>query len=249
MGQKINCDIIRDLLPTYIEKMNSESSNKLIEEHLKECSECREIYEEMKKDIHIDTVPEVKKLKSFLNKTKLAYAMIILGILSAVGIATCLIVNLAVDKKLSWSLIVTGAVLYGYSIFYTVVKSSEDRIRNTLVVVTLGVIPFLAIIQYVSYYFIGNEKLWLIPSGVEIALVWIVIAWISFIIYRKTKLNLFSLAAVVVFISIFGSILTLFIAGTNDLQQCIINGAINFMAALLLAIVGYVYDRRKKKKI
>ncbi len=44
---KLDCDVIRDLLPLYAEDMVSESSRKLIGAHFEACSECRTIYEEM----------------------------------------------------------------------------------------------------------------------------------------------------------------------------------------------------------
>lgn len=44
---KLECDVIRDLLPLYAEDMVSESSRKLISAHISECSECRAMYDEM----------------------------------------------------------------------------------------------------------------------------------------------------------------------------------------------------------
>lgn len=37
----MNCDVIRDLLPLYVDGLTSETSNKLIEEHLETCDGCR----------------------------------------------------------------------------------------------------------------------------------------------------------------------------------------------------------------
>lgn len=39
---KLNCEIIRDLLPLYSDKVCSEESKTAVEEHLKECEPCRE---------------------------------------------------------------------------------------------------------------------------------------------------------------------------------------------------------------
>ena len=50
MNEK-ECKLVQDLLPNYIEKLTSEESNKIIEEHLKECPECRKILENMQNDI------------------------------------------------------------------------------------------------------------------------------------------------------------------------------------------------------
>ena len=42
----MKCEIIRDLIPLYLDKVCSEDSRKLVEEHLAECSEC--IYERIR---------------------------------------------------------------------------------------------------------------------------------------------------------------------------------------------------------
>ena len=45
-----NCDIIRDLLPGYLEHLLSKASNTAVEEHLFCCEECRQVHDEMKKE-------------------------------------------------------------------------------------------------------------------------------------------------------------------------------------------------------
>lgn len=44
---KRECSLIRDLLPLYVERMVSEESKKIIEEHLAQCPSCKKVYEEM----------------------------------------------------------------------------------------------------------------------------------------------------------------------------------------------------------
>lgn len=41
--EKMNCDIIRDLIPSYVDDICSEATKKCVETHVKDCSECREI--------------------------------------------------------------------------------------------------------------------------------------------------------------------------------------------------------------
>jgi len=45
---KTDCNIIKDLLPSYIDDLCSEESRTIIEEHLQECTECRNFIEQMK---------------------------------------------------------------------------------------------------------------------------------------------------------------------------------------------------------
>lgn len=47
----MKCDIIRDLLPSYVDGLTSETSNEVIEEHIKECQECSKYLESMKKEV------------------------------------------------------------------------------------------------------------------------------------------------------------------------------------------------------
>lgn len=44
---KTECGMIKDLLPLYIEKLTSEASNKVVEEHFEECEQCRIFFEKM----------------------------------------------------------------------------------------------------------------------------------------------------------------------------------------------------------
>lgn len=47
----VTCDIVRDLLPLYIEKLTSEGSNQFIEEHLYSCDECVSYFENIRRDL------------------------------------------------------------------------------------------------------------------------------------------------------------------------------------------------------
>ena len=42
---KLNCKVIEDLLPLYLDEVCSEESRQLVEEHLSECEECRKLVE------------------------------------------------------------------------------------------------------------------------------------------------------------------------------------------------------------
>ncbi len=46
-----SCNMVRDLLPLYIDEVCCEESRCFIEEHLKKCEECRNYYEDMKWEI------------------------------------------------------------------------------------------------------------------------------------------------------------------------------------------------------
>ena len=60
---KLNCKVIEDLLPLYLDEVCSEESRKLVEEHLSECEVCRKLvesiteikYEKIEKEEHVET--------------------------------------------------------------------------------------------------------------------------------------------------------------------------------------------------
>ena len=44
---KIPCEVIRDLLPSYIDELTSDVTNKEIEAHVFECENCKKVLEQM----------------------------------------------------------------------------------------------------------------------------------------------------------------------------------------------------------
>ena len=75
----MKCDVIRDLIPNYIDGLNSVESDRLIEEHLTMCDECKEYYMQMKKGIKTDICrgneemnPFVKIKRNALRKVSIA---------------------------------------------------------------------------------------------------------------------------------------------------------------------------------
>lgn len=60
----MNCNVIRDLMPLYIDGCCCEESNLIVKEHLENCDECKKIYESMKEPQSEITVVEApSKLK------------------------------------------------------------------------------------------------------------------------------------------------------------------------------------------
>ena len=52
----MNCNIIKDLLPLYIDQCCSEESESLVCTHLESCAGCRSEYEQMKKSLSVPTL-------------------------------------------------------------------------------------------------------------------------------------------------------------------------------------------------
>lgn len=72
MDMKYDCDLIKDLLPLYHDKIASNSSTKAVEEHLNECNECFGFYQEIKKpdNIPFKTIPKKARDADYLSLAK-----------------------------------------------------------------------------------------------------------------------------------------------------------------------------------
>ena len=50
MDKKTECEIVQDLLISYVDDVLNHASKKLVEKHLIECEKCREKLQEIRKD-------------------------------------------------------------------------------------------------------------------------------------------------------------------------------------------------------
>lgn len=66
---KIPCEMIQDLLPSYIDELTSDVTNREVKMHLGECEQCKNVFEQMKTPDMEATVKEEKEI-DFLKKTK-----------------------------------------------------------------------------------------------------------------------------------------------------------------------------------
>ena len=98
MKNRLTCAVVKDLLPLYIDKLTSDETNELLEEHLESCQECKELLNKMSnlEISHIDNneMLEEKAEIDFLKKTKKSYMKkIISSILIVMVIVVCLVVG------------------------------------------------------------------------------------------------------------------------------------------------------------
>ena len=56
---KLPCEVIRDLLPSYTDRLTGDLTNRLVKEHLAECADCREIFAAMRGDAQGDAETQI----------------------------------------------------------------------------------------------------------------------------------------------------------------------------------------------
>lgn len=70
MEHKISCEMIKDLLPLYVDGLVSEYSSKEIDKHLLECEECKERYNGIITNLDLDIQNNSEKEFDYLKKIK-----------------------------------------------------------------------------------------------------------------------------------------------------------------------------------
>ena len=83
----MKCNIVKDLLPLYCDKLTSQDSNEEIEKHLHECGECNAVYESMKQKEDDIKVPDkdLKPLKKVKKRTKLKVIGAVFGTIAVLA--------------------------------------------------------------------------------------------------------------------------------------------------------------------
>ena len=164
MEEKRDCKIVQDLLPNYIEKLTNEETNKFIEEHLKNCNECKIVLENMKKDIQVKNIKrdnrEVKYIKKYSKKLKiLKYLLLIIVIfyIILVGRRTFIMVSLsgkATENQINDNYYVK---LYSYQGETLTITESYNKGEDYLT--TINRIINGDNVQKLTFYKKGEEKL------------------------------------------------------------------------------------------
>lgn len=66
----LKCYIVKDLLPSYIDELLSEETTAEVEQHLKECDDCRLDYEKMKAPVKTPLMSTTDMEVDFLKKVR-----------------------------------------------------------------------------------------------------------------------------------------------------------------------------------
>lgn len=102
--------------------------------------------------------------------------------LIVVGIVTCVICDLAVTGKLSWSLISISSLLYSWLLFFPGIFFKRNSICFMIVSLSVFTVPYLYVIRRVLSI---NETI--INVGIPISLIAILYAWCCFVIFKLAK--------------------------------------------------------------
>jgi len=95
--QVIDCNVIKDLLPLYEEELASDSSRKIVEEHIEECLYCKKELEQMKEVIRIPQLPLLRSLKRILTIKTILTSVITMVVIVFLGMISFVYLNSPIE--------------------------------------------------------------------------------------------------------------------------------------------------------
>ena len=202
--------------------------------------------------LEMETPPtEISDVKRFLNKAKKMYLLYGLGCLNFIAILICLIVDLAVNKGISWSLIAESSCLFADAFIYALSTCKKNKGCIAMAVISIGVFVLLSVIQITWYYLIGTGTFWLFRYGVPILLLWLLVLWFPVLTRTFLKWNIWDCIVLFLLLVIIGNYVTKLITGDYmwedalHMQGFIGNALGEVIGIITFGIIGRIKKWRK----
>lgn len=161
---------------------------------------------------------------------------------------TCIICEIAVSHRLSWSWIVIASLAYSWVIIMPLLKCDTKKIRWSLLSTIIGIFPLLFIIGNI----VGDSRVY--TMGGIISLMSAIALWLIYLTFVYLHNYLFAAygIACLIFIPLQIGINTVVTRFTNEIQSSPTQTAINVVAstgaALLFFLFEYILKSTKRLK-
>lgn len=134
MKNKLPCEVVKDLLPSYVEQLTSDVTNELVKEHVEDCVDCKGTLEAMnQQNMAYEKEQETAQEKEidFLKKTRKRTRRIVIGGLVAAFLLFCVL--MFVDMFLIGDPIGSESVYCRAQVYGNVLKIESTMIDSARV--------------------------------------------------------------------------------------------------------------------
>ena len=146
---KMECDMIRDLLPLYADEACSEKSREAVSEHLEECPECREMLQRIKStEIESDLISEKNEVIRYGEERFRRRSAAVGSVVSAlfmIPILVCLVLNILSGSALGWFFVMLASLAVAASLIVVPLMVPENKLFWTFCSFTASLILLLAV--------------------------------------------------------------------------------------------------------
>ena len=147
---KVDCDVIRDLLPLYADDACSQKSRDMVKEHLLDCPDCRQMLIRLKEtQIEDDLKSEKSDVIRYGAKRFRQRSAVVGSAVSGVfmiPILVCLVINLVAGPALDWFAIVLASLAVAASLIVVPIMVPKDKAFWMLCAFTASLIVLLGVV-------------------------------------------------------------------------------------------------------
>lgn len=152
---KVECDVIRDLLPLYADDACSDRSREMVAEHLLECPDCRDMLKKLKEtEIETDLQAEKNAVIQYgakrFKRRSAAVGSVISG-LFMIPILVCLIINVRSGPALDWFFVVLASLGVAASLIIVPLMVPEDKLFWTFCAFCASLMALLGVVSLYSH--------------------------------------------------------------------------------------------------
>lgn len=155
--KKLECEVIQDLLPSYVDKISSNATNKIVEEHIEKCTKCKNNLNNMVKEVDVKLTKNkeerINYLKGYKKRRQLLIVVSILITIAILAITFVINVknkNILLDK---YSYIDVNKV----NVKYMYIKENEYKNDSTgEITIQKNLIILLNSEEYKGMYLTGS---------------------------------------------------------------------------------------------
>ncbi len=168
-----DCELVQDLLPLYQDGVCSDSSAAFVEEHLKGCEKCRELFEKLKQheveDIISAESSGVLARHRLKEKSAAWKAGLIIGGLLLLPILITLIVVIATGENLGVLGVLTASMLLVAALTVLPLMSSGNRLSKSLFFGSMAILLIMFFTDLMQGG--GNFIYWAVPTVFGLSIV------------------------------------------------------------------------------
>ena len=179
-----------------------------------------------------------------MSRTK-KFILISFSVACIIAIITCVIVNIAIDKKVTWATYPILSVPFGWLLF-TPLLIKKHGITLSLCSLTIISIPFLFLLEKIT-----PVHGWFIPLGIPSAIVGVPVIWVIYILFRFLKISAWYKTSLTVFLGgvlanvVIGYFIDMHLSAKPISLDTILSAAACLVASVAIFIIGYKKNKAR----
>lgn len=178
-----------------------------------------------------------------MKNKKLLFMIFTLTCFVAIGV--CLIVNIAINRQITWGTYPLLSIVFGWAVLSPLLVKKHGIIL-LLSALTLLTLPYLYLMSKITP--VTN---WFMPIGLPIAIAGLITLWLLYPLYRYAKINMLYKSAISVFLlgAVSSTVVNYFVNIYLEIEPFTWNIYLNILicivASAILGILGYMKSKPK----